>query len=105
MPSGDPLDCVFPCAPPEGEKTLSVSTLPEREKTLCVQSLPKGEKTLCVQSPPEGGKILCVQSQDISKQVQSQKVYIQEKFKYLPVGGSSGSSFQSGKNKGLTGCF
>ena len=50
--SGDPLHCVFPVSPPEGEKTLSVLTLPEREKTLCVQSPQEGEKTLCVQFPP-----------------------------------------------------
>ena len=75
MPSGDPLHCVFSLDPPEGEKILSVLTLPEREKTPCVQS------------PPEGEKTLCVQSQDISNQVQFQNVYIQEKFKNLPVGG------------------
>ena len=46
-----------------------------------------GEKTLCVQSPPEGEKTLCVQSQDISKQVQLQKVYIQENLRDLSVGG------------------
>ena len=50
MPSRDPLHCVFPLTPPEGDKTLSVLTLPEREKTLCVLSPPEGEKTLCVQS-------------------------------------------------------
>ena len=45
---GDPLHCVFPVTPPEGEKTLSVLSLLEKEKTPCVQS-PKGEgKTPCV---------------------------------------------------------
>ena len=45
---GDPLHCVFPVAPPEGEKTLNVLTLPERVKTLSVQSPPEREKTPCV---------------------------------------------------------
>ena len=94
---GDPLHCVFPVTPPEGEKTLSVLSLPEREKTLCVQS-PKGEgktpcvqpppeggKTPCVQSPPEGQKALVVQSQDTPKLVQFKSVFIPEKD--LPVGG------------------
>ena len=49
MLSGDPIHCVFPVAPPEGEKTLSVLTLPERVKTPCVQSPLEGEKTPCVQ--------------------------------------------------------
>ena len=99
MLSGDPLHCVFPVAPPDGEKTLSVLSLLEREKTpcvqsplgegktLCVQSPPQGGKTLCVQSPPEGEKTLGVQSQDISNLVQFKHVYIQEKAKDLPVGG------------------
>ena len=89
MLSGDPLHCVFPVAPPEGEKTLSVLTLLEREKTPCAQSPLEGEmtpcvqplrrgKTLCVQSPPEGKKTLCVQ--DISNQVQFKSVHIKEKF-------------------------
>ena len=75
MLSGDPLHCVFPVAPPEREKTLSVLSLLEREKTLCVQS------------PPEREKTLGVQSQDISNLVQFKSVYIQEKAKDLPVGG------------------
>ena len=97
MCSGDPSHCVFPVAPPEGEKTLSVLTLPERVKTPCVQSPPEGEKTLCVQPLPERGKTLCVQSppegektlcvQDISNQVQLKSVHIQEKLQNLPVGG------------------
>ena len=62
MLSEDPLHCVFPVTPPEGEKTLSVLTLPERVKTPCVQSPPEGEKTPCVQPPPEGGKTPCVQT-------------------------------------------
>ena len=90
MLSGDPLHCVFPVAPPEGEKTLSVLSLPAREKTLCVQSPlgkgktlcvqppPEGGKTLCVQSPPEGEKTLVVQSQDIYNLVQFKSVYIQK---------------------------
>ena len=93
---GDPLHCVFPVTPPEGEKTLSVLSLPEREKTPCVQS-PKGEgktlcvqppleggKTPCVQSPPEGEKTLVVRSQDTPKLVQFKSVFIPEK--NLPVG-------------------
>ena len=56
---GDPLHCVFPVAPPEGEKTLSVLTLPEREKTPCVQSHRRG-KRLCVYSPYWRGERLCV---------------------------------------------
>ena len=97
MPLGDPLHCVFPVTPPEGEKTLSVLSLSEREKTPCVQS-PKGEgktpcvqpppvggKTPCVQSPPEGEKTLVVRSQDTSKLVQFKSVFIPEKD--LPVGG------------------
>ena len=75
MLSGDPLHCVFPVAPPEGEKTLSVLSIPEREKTPCVQS------------PPESEKTLGVQCQDISNLVQFKSVYIQEKAKDLPVGG------------------
>ena len=70
MLSGDPLHCVFPVAPPEGEKTLSVLSLPEREKTPCVQSPLEGRKT-----------------QDISNLVQFKSVYIQEKTKDLLVGG------------------
>ena len=59
--SGDPLHCVFPVTPPEGEKTLSVLSLPEREKTPCVQ-FPWGEgETLCVQ-PHWRGERLCVYS-------------------------------------------
>ena len=85
MLSGGPLHCVFPVAPPEGEKTLSVLTLPERVKTPCVQPLLEREKTPCVQSPPEGEKTLCVQ--DISNQVQFKSVHIQEKLQNLPVGG------------------
>ena len=94
---GDPLHCVFPVTPPEGEKTLSVLSLPEREKTPCVQS-PKGEgktpcvqpppeggKTPCVQSPPEGEKTLVVRSQDTPNLVQFKSVFIPEKD--LPVGG------------------
>ena len=58
MLSGDPLYCVFPVTPSEGEKTLSVLSLSERGKTPCVQS-PRGEgKTPCVQPPPEGGRKL-----------------------------------------------
>ena len=80
MSSGDPLDCVFPIAPPEGEKALSVLTLPEREKTLCVQSPPEVEKTLCVQSPPEGGEnSVCtvsgyIQPSSVSKGIYSGKI-------------------------------
>ena len=75
--SGDPLDC-FPCAPPEGEKSLSVSSLPEREKTLCVQSPLEGEETPCVQSPPEGEK-LCVYSLRIYPHKFSYRKYILKK--------------------------
>ena len=95
MLSGDPLHYVFPVTPPEGEKTLSVSTLPEREKTPCVQSPLEGEKTPCVLSLPEREKTPCVQFpperkktlyvQDISNQVQFNNV--QDKLQNLPVGG------------------
>ena len=60
MLSGDPLHCVFPVAPPEGEKTLSVLSLPEREKTLCEQS-PLGGRP-CVYNPHRRGERLCVYS-------------------------------------------
>ena len=54
---GDPLHCVFPVTPPEGEKSLSVLSLPEREKTPCVQS-PRGGgvERLRVYSPHRRGK-------------------------------------------------
>ena len=84
---GDPLHCVFPVTPPEGEKTLSVLSLPEREKTPCVQS-PRGEgKISYVQPPPEGVKTLVILSQDTPKLVQSKSVFILEKD--LPVGGQT----------------
>ena len=47
MPLGNPLHCVFPIAPPEGEKTLSVLTLPEREKTVCTVPSRGGENSVC----------------------------------------------------------
>ena len=56
MLSGDPLHCVFPVTPPEGEKTLSVLSLPEREKTLCVQSPKEGGKDSVCTAPTGGGK-------------------------------------------------
>ena len=99
MRSGDPLHCVSPVAPPEGEKTLecviptgegknSVCTIPNGGgERLCVYSPHRRGKTPCVQPPPEGEKTLCVQSQDISNLVQFKSVYIQEKVKDLPVGG------------------
>ena len=72
---GDPLHCVFPVTPPEGEKTLSVLFLPEREKTPCVQS-PRGEgKPPCVHPPREGEKTLVVRSQDTPNLVQFKSVF------------------------------
>ena len=59
MLSGDPLHYVFPVAPPEGEKTLSVLTLPERENTLCVQPPPKRGKTVCTPPTGEGEDSVC----------------------------------------------
>ena len=52
------------CAPPEGVKTLSVTTLQEREgtpcsqrvRTLCIQTPQEGVKTPCFHTPPEGKK-------------------------------------------------
>ena len=108
MLSGDPLHCVFPVTPPDGEKTLSVLSLPEREKTPrgegktpCVQPPPEGGKTLCVQSPPEGEKTLVVQSRDTSNLVQFKSVFIQEKD--LPVGGRRRQFLPEWENMGPTG--
>ena len=53
---GNPLLCVFPVTPPEGEKTLSVLSLPEREKTPRVQSPRGGGKDSVCTAPTGGGK-------------------------------------------------
>ena len=85
MLSGDPLHCVFPVTPPEGEKTLSVITTGEGKD--CVYSPYWGRERLCVYSPHRRGRKLVVQSHYISNLIQFKSVYIQEKVKDLPVGG------------------
>ena len=54
--------------PPEGIKTLSVTTLQERkmtqegEKTPCSHTPQEGVKTPCFHTPPEGVRTLCIQT-------------------------------------------
>ena len=91
--------------PPEGVKTLSVTTLPERAETPCSHSLPERLETPClnlplelqkkpwISSPPEGDKTLCPTPPEGEKtpSVQSPSVFIpvqnHNQTQSSPVGG------------------
>ena len=85
--SGNPLDCVFPCAPPRGEKTECVNPTGDGIDSICTVPT-RGRKESMSTVPTRGGEnSVCTVSEYILPSSVTKCIYSRKVKRDLPVGG------------------